>query len=186
MGAIRHVLCTLWRGRNGGNFDDVRWCARERVTSVPQGGTGRGAALSTRSRILCALVLGGLVWLHRVATSSSQTATCGSSVHPAPLPGTPITLHGVDWSVQPSTLVVAISSACPHCVNNSSFYSDITRSAHRIPIVIVMPQSKQTAQSFLDEHSITPSRTISADLRNIQVDVTPTLMLVSPSGIVKQ
>ena len=136
--------------------------------------------------IVFALVVGGLVWLHRVATGSSQTAACGSSAHLAPLPGTPVTLPGVDWRAQPSTLVVAISSACPHCVNESSFYSDITHSAHRTPILIVMPQQTQTAQSFLDEHSITPSRTISADLRSIQVNVTPTLMLVSPSGVVKQ
>jgi hypothetical protein len=134
--------------------------------------------------IVCAVVVGGLVWLHRIATNSSRTATSVLAV--APAPGTTIKLTGVDWSVQASTLIVAISSTCPHCVNDTPFYHDITKSAHRIPIIVVMPQQKQTAQSFLDAHNVTPSRAISADLGGIRVNVTPTLMLISSAGVVKQ
>ena len=97
-----------------------------------------------------------------------------------------MSLPGVDWKAQPSTLVVAIWSGCPHCVNESAFYSELTRSAHRVPIVTVMPQPEQIAQSFLDQHGIKPAKTVSADLRSIQVQVTPTLLLVSSSGLVQQ
>lgn len=130
--------------------------------------------------IVCALVLGGGVWLYR-------------TMHPAPIntgsnppPGTAITLPGVDWGAHPSTLVIAISTLCPHCENEAAFYSDLTRSKHRSPVVVVMPQQQQTAQSFLDEHHINPTNTISADLRNLQVRATPTIVLVSSSGVVKQ
>jgi hypothetical protein len=135
--------------------------------------------------IVCAVIFCAIVWLHHDRTSSPATA-CGPSAAQAPLPGTPVTLPGVDWRSQASTLVVAISSACPHCLKESSFYSEITRTAHRVPIFVVMPQPKQAAQSFLDEHDIKPSGTISDNLRDMQVQVTPTLLLVSSSGVVKQ
>ncbi len=144
------------------------------------------AEIAANVVIICAVFFTGFMWWHQAAKGSSQVAACGSTVHPAPLPGTRISLPGVDWSSHPSTLVVAISSTCPHCVNSSSFYSKLTRSAHRNPVVVVMPQSEETARSFLARSSITPSRMISANLSSIQVSVTPTLVLVSSSGVVKQ
>lgn len=134
--------------------------------------------------IICAVGLVALVLLDRTVASSSRTAFRDLTV--APSPGTPIRLTGVDWSAHASTLIVAISSTCPHCMKETSFYSDITRSAHRTPIIVVMPQETQTAQSFLGGYHITPSRAISADLQGIQVKVTPTLILISSSGVVRQ
>jgi len=134
--------------------------------------------------IICSVGLIAFVLFDRTLVSSSHTAIRDFTV--APPPGTPIRLTGVDWSAHASTLIVAISSTCPHCMKESSFYSDITRSAHRIPIIVVMPQESQTAQSFLGDYHIKPSRAISADLQGIQVKVTPTLILISSSGVVRQ
>jgi hypothetical protein len=90
-------------------------------------------------------------------TSSLTPSANAASV--APVPGTPIDLAGVNWSGHASTLVVAISSACPHCVNETPFYREITLSPHQTPVYIVIPDQKQAAQSFLEEHHVTPSRT---------------------------
>lgn len=79
---------------------------------------------------------------------------------------------------------MAISSVCHYCISSSPFYSKITHSAHVAPIVVVMPQGEQDAQAFLRQHAITPRSVVSASLASINVNATPTLLLVSPSGMV--
>ena len=98
--------------------------------------------------------------------------------------GKQVVLPGVQWSSHRATLVVAISSACHFCIASTHFYSQITRSNHAAPVVVVMPQGEQDAQAFLSKHAIAPSSVVSASLASIQVNATPTLLLISPSGIV--
>lgn len=50
--------------------------------------------------------------------------------------------------------------------------------------MVVMPQGQKEAKTFLQQHSITPNNIVSEDLTNIQVQGTPTLLLISSSGTV--
>jgi hypothetical protein len=128
----------------------------------------------------------GPVWLQRPNTAgplSNPSVTRPPETKYSTL-GTQIAIPGVDWSHHKATLVVAISSACHYCVASSPFYSEITHSTHVAPIVVVMPQGEQDAQTFLHEHAITPGSVVSASLASIQVSATPTLLLISSSGVV--
>jgi hypothetical protein len=135
--------------------------------------------------LIAAVAVGITVWLrspNRVGLVHDTHITPAANQNPAP--GTKIDLPGVDWSAHKATLVVAISSACHFCVNSTPFYSQITHANHAAPVVVVMPQDKHEAQTFLRGHAITPSTVVSADLANIQVAATPTIMLISSSGTV--
>jgi hypothetical protein len=106
--------------------------------------------------IVGAVVAGCVVWVTQSKSSDKST----SARVQYPVPGTPINLAGASWDNHPSTLIIAISSECPHCINEAAFYRDLTHSAHRDPILVVMPQQPDTARSFLNENGITPSRTL--------------------------
>jgi hypothetical protein len=137
--------------------------------------------------LVVAVALGMTVWLRNQNTSTRMHNTSVPvAVSQYPTLGKQIALPGVAWSPHKATLVVAISSACHFCVTSTPFYSEITHSTHVAPIVVVMPQGEQDARAFLQQHAITPNSIVSASLASIQVNATPTLMLVSPSGTVKQ
>ena len=133
--------------------------------------------------IVIAVVVGVSVWLRHphianflLRADSAPAASENSAV------GTRIDMPGVDWSTHPETLVLAISSACHFCIQSTPFYSKITRSSHVAPIIVAMPQDMGTAQRFLRQHAITPSSTVSIPLTSLQVQGTPTLLLVSSTG----
>jgi hypothetical protein len=135
--------------------------------------------------LIVAVVIGATVWLRRPDTAGPlHNMSDARAISQYPTVGTQIVLPGVDWSAHKATLVVAISSACHYCVASAPFYSEITRSTHVAPIVVVMPQGELDAQAFLREHAITPHNLVSASLASIQVNATPTLLLISASGIV--
>jgi len=137
--------------------------------------------------LVVAVAVGLTVWLRRPNTAALLHNTNGPvAVSQYPALGTQIVLPGVDWSPHKATLVVAISSACHFCVDSTPFYSEITHSTHVAPIIVVMPQGEQDARTFLEKYAITPRSVVSASLPSIQVNATPTLMLVSSSGTVKQ
>ncbi len=119
---------------------------------------------------------------HRTDTSTSSSRIAHAA--PASPVGTKIDLPGVDWSQHKATLVIAISSTCHYCVSSATFYSQLTKVSHPLPVVVVIPQRKQTASAFLTQHQITPQNLVSTDLVDIHVDATPTLLLVSSSGVI--
>jgi hypothetical protein len=135
--------------------------------------------------LVVAVAVGVTVWLRHPNTADPlHNISVSGPLSQYPSLGTQISLPGVDWSAHRATLVVAISSACHYCVASTPFYSEITHTNHLAPIVVVMPQGEQDAQAFLREHDITPHSVVSASLSNIQVSATPTLLLISASGMV--
>jgi hypothetical protein len=146
----------------------------------------RIAEFAANLAIVVAVVVGVTVWLRRPNTVSplSTTSVTGSSGTKHSTLGTQIAIPGVDWSAHNATLVVAISTACHYCIASTTFYSEMTHAAHVAPIVVVMPQKEQDARTFLREHDVTPRSIVSANLASIQVSATPTLLLISSSGIV--
>jgi hypothetical protein len=146
----------------------------------------RIAELAANLAIIVAVIVGVTVWLHRPNTAGplSNTSVTRPSETKYSTLGTQIAIPGVDWSTHKATLVVAISAACHYCVASTPFYSEMTHSAHVAPIVVVMPQEEQDARTFLREHDIKPGGVVSANLASIQVSATPTLLLISSSGIV--
>jgi hypothetical protein len=134
--------------------------------------------------LIPAVGVGLTVFLHRPSAAHIEANANISSPLLSPPNGTKIYLPGIDWRAHKATLVVAISSACHYCMNSAPFYSQITHSTHQVPVVVVMPQGQKEAKTFLQQHSITPNNIVSEDLTNIQVQGTPTLLLISSSGTV--
>jgi hypothetical protein len=156
------------------------WVSSDRWHKI-QGITEFAANLT----IVVAVVVGVTLWLRspKETLSLNQINLTGSSMENTAV-GMKIDLPGIVWSSHRSTLVVAISSTCHYCLESAPFYSSITRTNHAAPIVVVMPQEQREAKTFLLEHAIAPSSTVSLPLNKIQVEGTPTLLLVSSSGTV--
>lgn len=145
----------------------------------------RIAEFAANFAIVVAVGVGVAVWLHRLNTTSPlYNPSVTGPISQYPTLGTRIVLPGVDWSAHKAMLVVAISSACHYCIASTPFYSEITHSTHVAPIVVVMPQGEQDAQAFLREYAVTSGSVVSASLASIQVSATPTLLLISSSGMV--
>ena len=135
--------------------------------------------------IAVAVIVGISVWMYGLYASNHASNITGTNVA-SPTLHTKIVLPGVDWSTSKATLVIAMSSECRYCVDSASFYKDLTHRNHAAPIVIVMPQRKQAAQEFLRRYMVTPNNVISAELTSIQVSATPTVLLISSSGVVEK
>ena len=136
--------------------------------------------------LLTAIIVGLAFLLHPTSTRAHSDSSTGALLMPGPNIGTKIGLPGVNWSTHKATLVVIISSNCHYCINSAGFYSQLTHLTRSTPIIVVMPQSKEVASNFLKQHGITPDRIVSADLNEISVEATPTLLLISSSGVVTQ
>ena len=146
----------------------------------------RIAEFAANLAIIVAVIVGVTVWLRRPNRADplpNASITRSPETKYSTL-GTQIAIPGVDWNAHKATLVVAISTACHYCVASTPFYREMTHSVHVAPIVVVMPQREQDARTFLREHDITPRSVVSANLASIQVSATPTLLLISSSGIV--
>ncbi len=137
--------------------------------------------------IVVSVVVGLLVWLGGIRSGKGAAPPSGDRFRAemsTSVVGDRIELPGVAWGDHPATLVVAISSSCHFCVASTPFYSELTRSAHVIPIVVAMPETQPAAIAFLRVHAIRPNDTVSVPLPSIDVAGTPTLLLVSSTGTI--
>jgi hypothetical protein len=94
-----------------------------------------------------------------------------------------IQLPGVDWSKNEQTLVMAISSTCHFCTESAAFYRDIRARTH-VHTVAVLPQSINESRDYLSNLGVQVDEVLQAPLSSIDVNGTPTLMLVGRDGTV--
>ena len=94
-----------------------------------------------------------------------------------------IQLPGVDWSKNEQTLVMAISSTCHFCTESAAFYRDIRARTH-IHTVAVLPQSINEGRDYLSNLGVQVDEVLQAPLSSIDVNGTPTLILVGRDGTV--
>lgn len=101
--------------------------------------------------------------------------------------GSTVKLTGVDFTRNGKTLLIAISSTCHFCKESQPFYRQLadmpTANAN---LVAVLPMPQRDAEEYVHS-TISPSlRVISASLDTIDVDSTPTLLLVDGQGKVEK
>jgi hypothetical protein len=104
--------------------------------------------------------------------------------------GKTLTLSGVKWSAHKQSLVMAVSTHCVYCIRSIPFYQKLSAAAasHQLSasLIAVLPDDIPTSKSFLLNHQISVDQITQAQLSDLGVDGTPTLLLVDERGTVKR
>jgi hypothetical protein len=91
----------------------------------------------------------------------------------------------VDWRKAPKSLLLAISTKCHFCSESSGFYRRLASAAgDDIQIVAVFPQSVSEGKVYLEGLAVPITEVRQADLSQLGVEGTPTLILTDNRGAV--
>lgn len=136
--------------------------------------------------IIAVALLLGAVLVNRYLLSDSKQPNIVESSRKIK-PGTVLSLAGVEWGKSQRTLLMALSTTCRYCTESAPFYQKLVNERARYPnarVVAVFPQVIEEAQKYLDEHGVKVDEVRQAAPAEIGVSGTPTLILVSPTGVV--
>ncbi len=101
--------------------------------------------------------------------------------------GSTVKLTGVDFTRNGKTLLIAISSTCHFCQESQPFYRKLASApSSTVNLIAVLPMPQGDAENYVHS-TISPSlRVVSASLDTMDVDSTPTLLLVDGQGKVEK
>lgn len=141
--------------------------------------------LASNLAVLCAAMLLCYVLVTQYIVKPHTTASNTSSA-PHRAEGKTLNIAGVNWSANGRSLVLAISSHCGYCLRSTGFYhklSDLKTSKHfQTKLIAVLPEDSSSAMNFLQQHEVVVDGVVNAPLADIDVEGTPTLMIVDKSG----
>jgi peroxiredoxin len=100
--------------------------------------------------------------------------------------GRVLPLQGVDWSEKDTTVVLYLSTTCRFCNESAPFYQRLiaSKTERDFKLVAVLPQSIDEATKYLASHNIKVDQVVSTSLSPTGITGTPTLMLVTKSGVI--
>ena len=131
--------------------------------------------------ILVALSIGAVIVSRTMFPPATNATTAAKNL---PI-GFSLPLDGVDWAAIDKTLVMVLSAACKFCIESTPFYQELskTRQASQTGrLLAVMPQPVEESEKYLKEKRIRVDSLRSVPLSDLQVNGTPTLILVDSSG----
>ena len=109
---------------------------------------------------------------------------------PAPpmqsLVGKTVSLPGVQFPKDRSSLLLVVSTSCHFCKDSLPFYKQLTEAARgKLGVIAVLPQSQTEAQAFLQSAGVETSQIVSASPDKVGARGTPTLLLVGKNGAIE-
>ena len=103
------------------------------------------------------------------------------------IPGTQLSLSGVDWKANGRTLVLALSTACHFCTESAPFYQRLAQERPKLGnthVIAAFPQPVADAQKYLADHGVKVDAIIQTSLQSIGVVGTPTVILADDKGAI--
>jgi rhodanese-related sulfurtransferase len=94
-------------------------------------------------------------------------------------------LDAADWDAGSHNVVLAVQSTCPACRASLNFYSTLGRitSGSDTQIIVIAPDGSDVIQRWLAEGGVRVDQVIPGiKLGDLGISVTPTLILVDPTG----
>ena len=91
----------------------------------------------------------------------------------------------IAWNQNGQTLILALSKNCRFCTESAPFYKQLSKSKGNTHLVVLLPQSVEEGQEYLEQLGVSVDEVQQFSLENIGVSGTPTLLLVDTSGAVK-
>src|SRR6266446_3420200 len=132
--------------------------------------------------IMVAILLGVvLVRSYRFRHSSEAPTTATSAL----IPGTKLSLPGVNWKANGRTLVMALSTECHFCTESAAFYRRVAQeraNMENLRLLAVLPQPVTEGQEYLKKLGMTLDDIKQIQLDSIGINGTPTLILADSQG----
>lgn len=101
---------------------------------------------------------------------------------------TKLPLKNIDWSRHEKNFVVVFSMTCRFCIESIEFYKQLAKlGAERdnIRIIVVTPHPVVEAREFFRDKGVNIDEIVHADLADLSINATPTLLLIDQNGKVK-
>jgi hypothetical protein len=101
--------------------------------------------------------------------------------------GTKFALKNVDWQSSDKNLIFAVSTTCHYCTESAGFYRRLVEECKQrhVRTIAVLPQPPTEAEAYLKGEGVTVDEIRQAALPDLEINGTPTLLLVDRSGLVK-
>jgi len=101
--------------------------------------------------------------------------------------GAKLALKDVSWQSNPKSMVMVVSTVCHFCTESAGFYRQLVTQCKQqhVHTIAVLPQSPAEAESYLKNEGVVVDEVRQAQLHDIEVGGTPTLLLVDGSGVVR-
>ena len=102
--------------------------------------------------------------------------------------GKKISLPGVDWQQNGNTLIFVLRQGCDYCTESSDFYKRIMNDAtikSKVRFMAVFPHSVEEGKTYLNEAGLAIADVRQYPLSLLQVNGTPSVLLVDSQGVVK-
>lgn len=90
----------------------------------------------------------------------------------------------------PLRLVLAMTTVCPYCKASMPFYRELValrqRGESAVPFIVVSPDSIDDTKAYLAEQELAAEKVVHADLSDLNVPVTPALLVIDDKGVIKK
>lgn len=103
--------------------------------------------------------------------------------------GERLSVQGVNWTLADRTVVLVVRANCGYCAASMPFYKslvvrrDLERA--RVRFVVLTTDEPTVLSRYLSSQGVTADQTRRVASREMRIRGTPTLLVVSPSGVVE-
>ena len=96
-------------------------------------------------------------------------------------------LQGMKWQDNNKNLVLGLSTNCHYCSESAGFYRELVQQCKQehVRTVAVFPQETTAAEAYLKSEGVQVDEIRQAQLPDIGIGGTPTLLLINNAGVVK-
>jgi hypothetical protein len=100
--------------------------------------------------------------------------------------GSKLAVKDTNWRSNGRSVVLALSTTCHFCAESSGFYQKVVRLAQQqhLHTIAVFPQPIPEVQAYLNKQGFSVDEIKQAELPSLNINGTPTLLLVDNSGTV--
>lgn len=127
--------------------------------------------------IVAAVIVGNFVW-SRIRPKQNISG---------PVVGSVVSLAGVNWKENGSTLLMVLQKGCRYCEESAPFYKQLhdQRTGSQPRMLAVIPGEAMDTARYLSDRGVPTDGMVNASLADVNVSATPTLLLVDETGHVK-
>jgi thioredoxin-related protein len=128
-----------------------------------------------------------LVAVAVLAVFAKNHFTGSKQLHHNITAGARVDVNNVNWHENERNLVLVVSTTCHFCTESAGFYQKLVQQCERqhVRSIAVLPQPVADGEAYLKKQGISVNEIRQADLSTLQVNGTPTLLLVDGKGVVK-
>lgn len=102
----------------------------------------------------------------------------------APAIGSKANVSGVNWEEKSKTVLLVLKKGCQYCTKSAPFYKRLIESTNGkgVRLLAILPDTKEESAAYLNELNLQGLEILQADLADLSVRGTPTLLIVNSKG----